>query len=112
MENQKTDQWLDLFNKQKSQVSTENQLTEPERINSYIFIYDCFENSILYFNSTFETITGHEHLSLDFLLEIIHPDDLPYFFEHEEKGLAFTNTLQIPYNLTSTLGTHYPTLIE
>lgn len=29
MENQKSNQWLDLFNKQKSQVSAENQLTEP-----------------------------------------------------------------------------------
>lgn len=107
MENQKSNQWLDLFNKQKSQVSADNQLTEPERINSYIFIYDCFENSILYFNSAFETITGHEHLSLEFLLEIIHPDDLPYFFEHEEKGLAFTNTLQFNEHFRYTLSYTY-----
>lgn len=89
------ERWGDLFNKQKSQSTTDNLLKLPEKISSYIFIYDCFANSILYVNSSFESMTGYNaaQFNLNFLIDMIHPEDQPYFFSCEERGLEFTNSL-------------------
>lgn len=95
MKNNIIKKWQTLHDNQKSQSKKDNELNLPERINSYIFIYDCFNNKILYTNNAFEVLTGNkvEIFDLDFLIQMIHPEDLPYFFECEEKGLAFTNKL-------------------
>jgi len=87
--------WDELHKNQKSQSEIDNESKLPEQISSYIFIYDCFENSILYVNNAFEVLTGSNSsdFNLDFLINMIHPDDLPYFLKCEEKGLSFTNKL-------------------
>ena len=87
--------WKVLFDKQKSQSKNDNKLKKPEQINSYIFIYDCFENSILYINLAYETLTGNivGDFNLNTLLSNIHPEDLNYFLACEERGLNFTNKL-------------------
>lgn len=88
-------QWEKLYNNQKSQSKSDNSIKLPEQISSYIFIYDCAENKILFTNNAFETLTGNKasDFDLDFLINMIHPEDQSYFFSCEEKGLAFTNNL-------------------
>lgn len=95
MDNNYIQKWNTLHDNQKSRSKKDNEINLSERIKSYIFIYDCFNNKILYTNNAFEALTGYkvEEFDLDFLISMIHPDDLPYFFECEEKGLAFTNKL-------------------
>lgn len=95
MEEDVQNKWNELHKNQKSQSEIDNKFTTPEQISSYIFIYDCFENSILYVNNAFEALTGEKEsdFNLDFLIGMIHPDDLSYFFACEEKGLVFTNKL-------------------
>lgn len=107
MKSKVTDSWNQLFNKQKSQLPTDNEISEVDRITSYIFIYDCNTNVILYVNGAFETITGHKNLTLEILLDIIHPDDLPYFFEQEERGLKFTNGLRFNEHFKYTMSYTY-----
>ena len=87
--------WDNLVKSQKSQSEIDNQIQIPEQIHSYFFIFDCFQNTILFTNSAFETVTGYkfDELNLEFLLKIIHPDDLDYFLESEERFLQFTNKL-------------------
>ncbi len=95
MENLAQEKWQKLVKSQKSQSELDNKKTFPEKISSYIFIFDCFENIILYTNTAFETITGYQanQFDLDHLIGMIHPDDLPHFFSSEERGLNFTNNL-------------------
>lgn len=95
MEDKNNNKWQDLVNAQKSQSKIDNKIKVPEQIHSYFFIYDCFENKILFTNSSFKTITGNDEklFDLDFLINMIHPEDLEYFFNCEEKHLAFTNKL-------------------
>lgn len=95
MENEAQRMWDHLHKMQKSQSSQDNSTTLPEQISSYIFIFDCSENSILYVNNAFEVLTGHQAsaFDLDFLIGMIHPEDLQYFFDCEERGLALTNKL-------------------
>lgn len=95
MEKINTQKWDKLVKAQKSQSKIDNEIKILEQIHSYFFIFDCFNNTILFTNSSFETITGYKsnELSLDLLLKIIHPDDLSYFFECEESFLEFTNKL-------------------
>jgi len=87
--------WNQLVKLQKSQSEIDNRITELEQIKSYFFIFDCFENIILYLSSAFYTVTGHDvkQFDLNYLLKIIHPDDLEYFFKCEERYLEFTNKL-------------------
>ena len=94
----KNNQWDHLFFRQKSQVALENENKQPESISRYIFIFDCFENEIIFSNNAVTTITGYasEKFTLDLFIDIIHPEDKPYFFSCEEKGLDFTN--QLSYN--------------
>lgn len=107
MKTEVSENWNKLFQKQKSQLPADNQIMETHRISSYIFIYDCDTNVILYTNTAFETITGYKTLTLDILLEIIHPDDLSYFFKSEERGLQFTNTLKFNEHFKYTLSYTY-----
>lgn len=95
MHKKNNQKWEILVESQKSKSEIDNQIKIPEQINSYFFIFDCFENTILFTNLSFETITGYtpDQLNLEFLLKIIHPDDLSYFFECEERFLEFTNKL-------------------
>lgn len=89
----KNEKWKDLFEKQKSKTATNDDNTDL--IDSYYFIYDCNLNQISFINSAFTTLTGYDANSfvIDKLIEIMHPDDQPYFFECEEKDLVFKNTL-------------------
>ncbi len=89
----KNEKWKSLFEVQNSQIAT-NKAVE-EKIDSYYFIYDCDVNRISFINSAFETITGYcpTTFTIDQLIEMIHPEDQPYFFNCEEKGLCLTNTL-------------------
>lgn len=85
--------WKKLFDNQMSQKASNKPLSE--KIDSYYFIYDCDINQISFINSAFETITNFnsKEFTIDKLINIIHPEDLPYFFACEEKGLQFTNSL-------------------
>ena len=95
MENNTEKKWGKLFSKQKSKSENDNKSSNPEKITSYMFIFDCEENVIIFTNKSFEIVTGHESeaFTIDFLLKSIHPDDLDYFLACEEKNLKFTNTL-------------------
>ncbi|WP_407404480.1 LuxR C-terminal-related transcriptional regulator [Chryseobacterium sp.] len=87
------DEWEKLLHAQNSYKG--DHLDHKELINSYFFIYDCFDNKIIYTNSSYEIISGFavEEFSLEKLLSTIHPDDLSHFYDSEEKGLKFTNSL-------------------
>jgi len=78
-------------------LASQTASNEPvkQKIDSYYFIYDCNINEISFINSAFETMTGHDPntFTVEKLIDIIHPDDQPYFFRCEEKGLHFTNSL-------------------
>lgn len=89
------EKWKKLVNNQKSKSLNDNKNKFPEQITSYFFIFDCYNNEILFTNSTFNTLLGYETSDFDLtlLLEIIHPDDLDYFLISEEKFLKFTNNL-------------------
>lgn len=93
IENEK---WKELFNKQSSVVNETTDALQPDLIDNYFFIYDCIENEIAFVNTSFKTLTGYDDKSfnLEKLLEIIHPDDLDYFFKCEEKDLEITNQLK------------------
>lgn len=95
MKKNNINKWNTLVKSQKSQSESDNQIKIPEQIHSYFFIFDCYNNTILFTNTAFETVTGYapNMLNLDFLLDIIHPDDLNYFYECEESFLEFTNNL-------------------
>lgn len=88
-------QWQDLYNNQKAIEESADAKTFEHLIDSYFFIFDCIANNILFVNDAFETVTGYKakEFTIDHLLKMIHPDDLPYFFASEEKGLNFTNIL-------------------
>ncbi|WP_353547187.1 LuxR C-terminal-related transcriptional regulator [Rhinopithecimicrobium faecis] len=85
--------WTDLVISQKSK--TDNLTKNKDAIDSYYFIFDCFDNEIEYVNSTFQIITDYERaeFTIEKLLQIIHPDDSAYFIQCEGKGLKLTNTL-------------------
>lgn len=87
-------QWKDLFVKQVS-VTNNDDKDRPDLIDSYFFIYDCVADKIAFVNNAFEVLTGHEveGFTIEKFVEYIHPEDRDYFFECEEKDLAFTNNL-------------------
>ena len=89
----KNEKWKDLFEQQKSQTASNEPTTE--KIDSYYFIYDCNINQISFINLAFEIITGYDSktFTVEKLIEMMHPEDQPYFFGCEEKGLQFTNKL-------------------
>lgn len=89
----KNEKWKDLFEKQKSQTATNEDNTDL--IDSYYFIYDCNLNQISFINAAFATLTGYDPatFTIDQLIDSMHPEDRPYFFECEEKDLEFKNTL-------------------
>lgn len=92
MKNQK---WMNLVTSQSAYVDSERTESQEDKVTNYFFLFDCYENSILFVNSAFEVVTGYScrEFNLEFLLSIIHPKDLDYFFECEKKGLEFTNRL-------------------
>ena len=51
MKQDENQNWQNLVNKQKSHSETDNKIKSPEHIDSYIFIFDCYENKILYINN-------------------------------------------------------------
>lgn len=89
----KNEKWKELFEKQKSQTAKNKE--NPSRIDSYYFIFDCDVNKISFVNAALKTLAGYEPdtFTIEKLLEIIHPEDQPYFFACEERDLAFTNNL-------------------
>lgn len=88
--------WNELFNNQSSKDQMKVRADQPELIENYFFIYDCIENEILFVNNTFKTVTGYNDKSFNIeqLINIIHPDDVEYFFKCEERDLEFTNKLK------------------
>lgn len=89
----KNSTWKELFENQNSQNAKNNPVIQ--QIDSYYFIYDCHTNQVSFINSAFETVTGYDPktFTIEQLIEMIHPDDLSYFFDCESKGLQFTNSL-------------------
>lgn len=96
MDTSPNEQWLNLYNKQNSQAVEKNNNAAVNKLSTYFFIFDCAENSILFINSAFDKITGHktQDFDLDFLINMIHPEDQSYFFDREDTGLKFTNELK------------------
>lgn len=92
--NSSNKQWEHLVKSQNTHSKQDNG-ENIDLINSYFFLFDCFENKILFVNSNFEILTGYNSLdfTLEFLLSIIHPDDIQHFYACEERGLKFTNSL-------------------
>lgn len=103
----KNQKWNLLFSKQKSQTSQDKE--KSQNIDSYYFIYDCNFNEISFINSAFNTLTGYapETFTVEQLIEMIHPEDQPYFFESEERGLKFTNQLMFNEHFQYTLSYSY-----
>ena len=103
----KNEKWKELFEKQKSQTASNSPVIE--KIDSYYFIYDCHVNQISFINTAFETITGYDAktFTIEHLIEMIHPEDQPYFFSCEEKGLQFTNTLSFNEHFQYLMGFSY-----
>lgn len=104
-----TEKWGDLVISQKSYSSKDNVAKEVEKITSYFFLFDSFSNQVIFTNSAFETITGYKSsdFTIDLLLEIIHPEDRDYFFECEERGLHFTNSLSFNQHFKYTMNYTY-----
>ena len=109
MNNSTEAQWLDLYNKQNTKSNATPKEQTAQKLSTYFFIYDCIEDSILYINTAFTSITGHntEDFTLNKLMDMIHPSDQPYFFENEEKGLAFTNQLKFEEHFRYTIRYSY-----
>lgn len=61
----------------------------------YYFIFNPPEMVIEYASPTVKSVLGYgtEELTLQFLLEIIHPDDLPYFMDFEASVTEFFTQL-------------------
>lgn len=109
MENIRNEKWNELFQNQKSKSEVDNLTLRPDQISSYIFIFDCDTNTILYVNPSFEFLTGHSTNAFDinFLIEMIHPEDLNYFLECEDKNLQFTNKLSFSEHFKYTFSYTY-----
>ncbi|MCC9044015.1 LuxR C-terminal-related transcriptional regulator [Myroides sp. M-43] len=90
------EQWLDLYNRQNSKSKEKNKVSSTNELCTYFFIFDYNENTILFINSSFTKITGYNacEFNLNFLIDIIHPEDQNHFLEQEERGLEFTNNLR------------------
>ena len=103
----KNEKWKDLFEQQKSQTASNEPTTE--KIDSYYFIYDCNINQISFINLAFEIITGYDSktFTVEKLIEMMHPEDQPYFFGCEEKGLQFTNKLSFNEHFQYIMGYSY-----
>lgn len=103
----KNEKWKDLFEQQKSQ--TASNAPTVDKIDSYYFIYDCNINQISFINSAFENITGYDSktFTVEQLIDMMHPDDQPYFFNCEEKGLQFTNKLSFNEHFQYIMGYSY-----
>lgn len=93
MVKEKDANWQSLVKNQKSLKAS--NAPEKDKIESYYFIFNCFENKIEYVNNTFELVTGYENkiFDINLLIDMIHPEDINYFMECERRGLNFTNTL-------------------
>ncbi|MGN0002403.1 MAG: LuxR C-terminal-related transcriptional regulator [Sphingobacterium composti] len=90
----KNEKWNDLFRKQSSKTTQEEE--NKALVDSYYFIFDCNQNVISFMNMAFQTITGYDAttFTVEDLIDIIHPDDKDYFFSCEEKDLNFKNKLR------------------
>jgi len=90
------EQWKALHGKQSAMQELGSSARQEDKIDNYFFIFDCIDNNMLFTNASFTTITGYDatKFSVEQLVDIIHPEDLEYFFSSEEKGLAFTNKLK------------------
>lgn len=103
----KNEKWKELFDNQKSKTSSDKP--KIEKIDSYYFIFDCDVNKISFINSAFELITGYDPktFTVEQLIEYMHPEDQPYFFSCEEKGLKFTNSLSFNEHFQYSMGYSY-----
>jgi len=95
MDEIKQDKWKELHSQQSAFTANKDMGKQKHLIESYFFIFDCIANNMLFTNTSFTTITGFDALgfTVEQLVDMIHPEDLPYFFSCEERGLAFTNKL-------------------
>ncbi|MDM1398113.1 PAS domain-containing protein [Myroides odoratimimus] len=94
METIKNTTWLNLYNNHSTKKQKQHK--ESEELSIYFFILDYTKSTVLFVNSAFSRITGYNNdkFDLDFLIDIIHKDDLNYFFEKEEQGTSFTSKIQ------------------
>lgn len=60
---------------------------------NYMYIYDNQKNTIQYITSSFTRLTGHPQREVTrlFLDNIIHEDDISYFYKCEEQSINFMN---------------------
>ena len=107
--NIKHEKWKELFSTQKSKSTEDNIFEEKDKISSYFFLFDCLENKIIFVNSAFETLTGFDakDFTVDFLIDMIHPEDRDYFYQSEQRGLNFTNKLSFNEHFKYTLNYSY-----
>lgn len=103
----KNTKWKELFDNQKSQTASNEPI--KEKIDSYYFIYECHINKISFINTAFQTMTGRDPdvFTVEKLIDVIHPDDQPYFFSCEERGLEFTNSLSFNEHFQYLMGYSY-----
>lgn len=108
-QNENEENWNKLFQLQKSKETESNLIEETEKISKYFFLFDCLANKIIFVNTAFTTITGHQQdqFDIDFLINMIHPDDQPYFYSSEQRGVEFTNQLHFNEHFNFTLSYTY-----
>lgn len=96
---------LDIWVNIPKSISKQVDFTQKEIISRYVDAFHIGEYFYMVFNTQsgeiefvderIEMILGYapEKFSLSTLLEIIHPDDLPYFFHYEQSAVRFFSRL-------------------
>ncbi|TDQ76616.1 LuxR C-terminal-related transcriptional regulator [Sphingobacterium yanglingense] len=69
--------------------------SEVMNLKRYHFIMDCFGNSIDFVSLSLKNILGYEpnQFTSEFLMSIIHPDDVAYCMESERKAIELMDKL-------------------
>lgn len=87
--------WDFWFNHE--QLLTERAVANPETISlkRYHFIMNCFGNEIEFVSGAVKNILGYDpkDFSTEWLMSVIHPDDVSYCMESERKVIAFMDKL-------------------
>lgn len=96
---------LDIWVNIPKSISKQVDFTQKEIISRYVDAFHIGEYFYMVFNTQsgeiefvderIEMILGYapEKFSLSTLLEVIHPDDLPYFFHYEQSAVRFFSRL-------------------
>ncbi|WP_164108895.1 MULTISPECIES: LuxR C-terminal-related transcriptional regulator [Sphingobacterium] len=69
--------------------------TEVVSLKRYHFIMNCFGNNFEFVSSSLKSILGYEtaEFTSEFLMSIIHPDDVSYCMESERKAIELMDKL-------------------